>query len=160
MASPTMAPVRASSPSIEVYFSPNGGCTNAVVREIGKAKTTIRMQAYALTSIPIAEALIEACKRDVDVRVCCDERSSNSESFQGNEIAHAGAAVWLDGQHPIAHSKTIVIDNDTVITGSFNWSAQAEKNLENLLVIRDAKLAAQYADNWSEHARHSVLLKK
>lgn len=50
-------------PTVSVFFSPNGGCTDAVVREIGAAQKQILAQAYSFTSAPIAKALIDAAKR-------------------------------------------------------------------------------------------------
>ena len=62
----------------------------------------------------------------------------------------------IDAQHAIAHNKVMIIDGETVITGSFNFTKAAEENnAENLLVIRDKKLADQYTKNWQEHERHS-----
>jgi phosphatidylserine/phosphatidylglycerophosphate/cardiolipin synthase-like enzyme len=59
-------------------------------------------------------------------------------------------------QHAIAHNKVMIIDGETVITGSFNFTKAAEEsNAENLLVIRDKKLAERYIKNWQEHERHS-----
>ena len=50
----------------------------------------------------------------------------------------------------------MVIDGETVITGSFNFTKAAEEsNAENLLVIRDKELAERYTKNWQEHAEHS-----
>jgi phosphatidylserine/phosphatidylglycerophosphate/cardiolipin synthase-like enzyme len=57
----------------------------------------------------------------------------------------------------IAHNKVMVIDGETVITGSFNFTKAAEeKNAENLLIIRDRRLDELYAKNWLEHAQNSV----
>ena len=50
----------AQAGSIRVYFSPNGGCTDAILSEINQAKTEILLQAYSFTSKPIAQALIRA----------------------------------------------------------------------------------------------------
>jgi len=51
----------------------------------------------------------------------------------------------IDANHAIAHNKVMIIDGETVLTGSFNFTKAAqEKNAENLLIIRDAALAAQY----------------
>ena len=41
----------------QIYFSPNGGCTEAIVNEISHAKSEIYVQAYSFTSAPIAKAL-------------------------------------------------------------------------------------------------------
>ena len=62
----------------------------------------------------------------------------------------------IDSEHAIAHNKVMVIDGETVITGSFNFTKAAEENnAENLLVIHDKKLAERYTKNWEEHAKHS-----
>lgn len=64
--------------------------------------------------------------------------------------------VYNEDQHAIAHNKVMIIDGETVITGSFNFTKAAEENnAENLLVIRDPKLAELYTKNWQEHERHS-----
>jgi phosphatidylserine/phosphatidylglycerophosphate/cardiolipin synthase-like enzyme len=50
----------------------------------------------------------------------------------------------------------MVIDRETVITGSFNFTRSAElENAENLLVIHDKDLAQHYANNWEDHFRHA-----
>jgi phosphatidylserine/phosphatidylglycerophosphate/cardiolipin synthase-like enzyme len=56
----------------EVYFSPKGGVTDVVVAELGKARSTVLVQAYSFTSAPIAKALVDAHKRGVKVRVILD----------------------------------------------------------------------------------------
>lgn len=49
-----------------------------------------------------------------------------------------------------------MIDDATVLTGSFNFTRAAEeRNAENLLVIRDPQLASRYLKNWTEHKAHA-----
>jgi len=67
MAGPLCAAETFSPARIVVYFSPNGGATDAVVRELNAAKTQVLMQAYSFTSAPIAKALVEAHKRGVTI---------------------------------------------------------------------------------------------
>jgi len=143
-----------------VYFSPKGGCTQAVVDELARAKKTVRVQAYNFTSPPIVAALIAAHGRGVDVQLCLDARAAASKGNAGRQCAAAGLPTFVDAAHPIAHSKVMIIDGETLVTGSFNFSKQAEKNLENLLVIHDAGLAAKYLANWSEHQKHCQPLGK
>jgi phosphatidylserine/phosphatidylglycerophosphate/cardiolipin synthase-like enzyme len=129
----------------QVYFSPNGGCTDAVVATIGHARKSIRVLAYSFTSAPIAGALKAAHDRGVDVRVILD-KSQRTERYSGMTfLIHAGIPTWIDTVHAIAHNKVMVIDGETVITGSFNFTKAAEaKNAENLLVIQDRELAKLY----------------
>ena len=67
-----------------------------------------------------------------------------------------GIPVRIDAKHAIAHNKVMIIDGETVITGSFNFTKAAEEsNAENLLIIHDKKLAELYTKNWQGHERHS-----
>ena len=71
-------------------------------------------------------------------------------------LFNLGIPVRIDAKHAIAHNKIMVIDGETVITGSFNFTKAAEEhNAENLLVIRDAELVEKYVANWKAHAEHS-----
>ena len=143
-------------PPIEVYFSPKGGCTEAVVKEIDAAKKTILVQAYSFTSAPIAKALIDANKRDVDIKVILDKSQRGEKYSSADFVLHAGISIWIDAKHQIAHNKIMIIDGATVITGSFNFTKNAEQNnAENLLVIRSPELATKYASNWDAHLEHS-----
>ena len=145
-----------SLPPVEVYFSPKGGCTEAVVQELGKAKATVLVQAYSFTSVPIAKALLAAHKRGVKVEVILDKSQKSEKYSEADFLVNVGIPVQIDTKHAIAHNKIMVIDGQTVITGSFNFTTAAEeKNAENLLVIRSPELAAKYAANWKVHADHS-----
>jgi phosphatidylserine/phosphatidylglycerophosphate/cardiolipin synthase-like enzyme len=140
---------------VKVLFSPGGGCTKAIVEEINNAKTEILVQAYRFTSHPIAEALVEAHKRGVAVKVIIDEHNCTSQGAQATFLANQKILVYDDTGQPMAHNKVIIIDETTVITGSMNFTRQAEKNAENLLIIRSKELAKLYSDNWSWHGQDS-----
>ncbi len=143
-------------PPIEVHFSPKGGCTEAIVAEIDAAKNTILVQAYSFTSKPIAEALVAAHNRGVKVNVILDSDQETANYSEADFLIHAGIPTLIDDKHAIAHNKVMIIDDNVVITGSFNFTNQAEtSNAENLLVIRDKLVAKAYADNWRAHAAHS-----
>jgi phosphatidylserine/phosphatidylglycerophosphate/cardiolipin synthase-like enzyme len=141
---------------IQVYFSPQGGCTEAVVANLDKATNSILVQAYSFTSAPIAKALVDAKKRALQVLVMLD-KSQRTERYSSADFVHrAGIPTFIDAKHAIAHNKIIVIDGKTILTGSFNFTKAAEeKNAENLLVIQDAALAAKYTANWQAHLKHS-----
>jgi phosphatidylserine/phosphatidylglycerophosphate/cardiolipin synthase-like enzyme len=55
------------APSIEIFFSLRGGCTEAVVNAVNHATNNVLVQAYSFTSAPIADALVDAHKRGVEV---------------------------------------------------------------------------------------------
>ena len=139
-----------------VCFSPNGGCTQAIVDQIDNAKSEILIQAYSFTSAPIAKAIVNAHKRGVHVEIILDKSNKSAKYSAGDFTAHMGVTTYIDSQHAIAHNKIIIIDKETVITGSFNFTKAAEeKNAENLLIIKSKELAKTYIDNWNKHMEHS-----
>ena len=141
---------------IEVYFSPKGGCTEAVVENLNKATNSVLVQAYSFTSAPIAKALVDAHKRGVTVNVILDKSNRAEKYSSADFVQRAGISTWIDAKHTIAHNKIMVIDGGTVLTGSFNFTKGAEENnAENLLVIQNQALAAKYAANWQAHLNHS-----
>ena len=152
------APVQAAerSKNWQVYFSPKGGCTEAVVDALSRAKSTVIVQAYSFTSAPIAKALITAKSRGVNVQVILDDSQRTEKYTEATFLLHAGVPTYIDAKHAIAHNKVMIIDEETVITGSFNFTKAAEEsNAENLLVIHSKALAAKYLENWKKHAEHS-----
>jgi phosphatidylserine/phosphatidylglycerophosphate/cardiolipin synthase-like enzyme len=151
-----VSPFAQDHPSWSVYFSPRGGCTETIVRELDHAKTSVLVQAYSFTSAPIAKALLDAHKRRVRVQVLLDKSQRTEKYSSATFLFNQGIPVKIDAAHAIAHNKVMVIDGETVITGSFNFTKAAEeKNAENLFVIRDRRLAELYTRNWQEHERHS-----
>ncbi len=139
-----------------VYFPPHGGCTEAVVQALGRAKSTVLVQAYSFTSAPIAKALVEAHRRGAKVEVILDKSQRTEKYSSATFIYNNCIPCFIDAQHAIVHNKVMVIDGRTVITGSFNFTKAAEeKNAENLLEIANAEMAAKYAQNWNAHRQHS-----
>lgn len=148
----TAAPTR----NWQVYFSPKGGCTDAVVTALAQARTNVLVQAYSFTSAPIAKALADAHKRGVQVQVVLDKSQRTEKYSSATFLRNNGIPTFIDAKHAIAHNKVMVIDGRTVITGSFNFTKAAESsNAENLLIIEDQALAARYAANWQAHQAHS-----
>lgn len=143
--------------TVQVYFSPHGGCTEAVVAAVDAAKRSVLVQAYSFTSVPIARALKAAKERGVDVRVILDKSQRSERYTSADFLVNAGIPVWIDEKPAIAHSKVMVIDGGTVVTGSFNFTKAAENaNVENLLVMKSDDLAKVYVGNWEGRLRVSV----
>jgi phosphatidylserine/phosphatidylglycerophosphate/cardiolipin synthase-like enzyme len=141
---------------IHVFFSPKGGCTEAVVANLEKATNSVLVQAYSFTSAPIAKALVDAEKRGVKVQVILDKSQRTENYSEADFLFHAGIPTWIDAKHAIAHNKIMIIDSHIILTGSFNFTKAAENNnAENLLVIDDVELAKEYTANWKIHFGHS-----
>lgn len=143
--------------SVQVRFSPRGGAAEAVVRELDGARKTVRVQAYSFTSQPIAKALVEAKKRGVDVEIVVDKSQRGERYTEADFTANQGIPTYVDSKHAIAHNKIMLIDGETILTGSFNFTkAGEESNAENLLILKGfPDLMRQYERNYDLHRGHA-----
>lgn len=157
LCSPVNAEQCKASGTVEVFFSPKGGATEAIVREIAAARSEILVQAYSFTSAPIARALMDARKRGVRVEVVLDKSQRREKYTAADFLVHGGVTTFIDARHAIAHNKIMIFDRNTLITGSFNFTKAAEeKNAENLLIIRHNRpLVERYVRNLQDHREHS-----
>ena len=139
----------ASTPeSMDVCFTPGQSCLPKVIKYIDNAKTSILLLGYSFTSKPITQALIQAKKRGVNVRIVLD----HSQQYQkySKEVIQVllnnQMDVRFDHTVKIAHNKVLVIDSLRTVTGSYNWTHSAEfKNAENLVFIKSQEVAKKYA---------------
>jgi phosphatidylserine/phosphatidylglycerophosphate/cardiolipin synthase-like enzyme len=144
--------------TVEVAFAPWEDAEGLVVQAIADAQRQILVQAFSFTSRRIAQALIAARRRGVEVLVTADrEQTATGAGNRIRDLAAAGIPVWLETRYAAAHSKVMIIDAGTrdpaVVTGSFNWTAGAQRrNAENVLVLRrNRDLARAYEANWRRH---------
>lgn len=138
-----------------IIFSP--GCEAAEVAAIKSARSKVRVQIYTFTSVPIATALIEAKARGVDVAVLMDAKAGQSTNKKVVEmLVTAGVPLKFDARHSIAHIKMTIIDGKAVLTGSFNYTRQAERsNAEMLVILLSDDLAERCNAEWNLHNEHA-----
>lgn len=145
-----------SQTTIEHGFSPDGSAEKLIISAINDAKQSIRVAAYAFTSPTVVDALLKAKKRGVDISVIVDHKQTIQMDTKGrgkaalNLLVNAKVPVKTLNTKNTQHSKYMVIDNQHVQTGSFNYSAAAARyNHENVILIRNhPTLAKHYLDNW------------
>ena len=115
-----------------------------------RAQHEVLVLAYGFTSQPITDALIDAHHRGVRVSAVLDHSNEKEAHTELPRLLGSGLETLIDAHHAIAHNKVIVIDGATVITGSFNFTHQAEiENAENLLILDGLpELARQFHANF------------
>jgi len=143
-------------PTISVKFSPKGGITESLVEGIDSAQSEVRVQAFSFTSVPIADALIRKHKQGKEVEVLLDREPIHNKNSVLSSLYQAGIPVYIDSRHAIAHNKIIIIDDNKVFTGSFNFSRGAEEhNAENSIMPIDRNTTSLYLENYTLHKEHS-----
>lgn len=139
-----------TAPQVEVLFSPQDNCAGEIVSQIDKAEDYVYVAMYYFTSRPLAQALIRARDRGVDVKVCLDEEQPHYEYSKSRFLDKKGIDIKLVGGSGIMHNKFCIIDDFTTITGSYNWTARADlENDENVLIIKSAQIAKTYKEQFN-----------
>ncbi len=139
--------------SLDVCFTPGQSCLPKVIKSIDNSKSSILLLGYSFTSKPITQALIQAKKRGVNVRIVLDH-SQQYQKYSKEVIQillNNRLDVRFDHSVKIAHNKVLIIDNLQTITGSYNWSHSAEfNNAENLVFINAQEVAKRYTVYFEE----------
>lgn len=131
---------------IEIYFSPEDGTLEHILAAVSNAQESIYFMAYSFTTDELAQALIERASSGVSVAGVFDKDQYHTNSgSEFDTLSNAGIDVRLDGNPRLMHHKVFIIDHQTVITGSYNFSRNAEENNdENTLIIHNQDIAAKY----------------
>ncbi|QYA12108.1 phospholipase D family protein [Rhizobium sp. AB2/73] len=140
---------------ISVCFTPGEQCEAKIIDAIDRARSSIRVQAYGFTSLPIIHALQRAAGRGVEVLAILDK--TNERKYSGATLLEAaGVPVWIDFEPAIAHNKIIVIDGHLTIGGSYNYTVAAQKrNAENVTFTESREIARQFTTNWDSRLKVS-----
>jgi phosphatidylserine/phosphatidylglycerophosphate/cardiolipin synthase-like enzyme len=148
---------------VEVLFAPEAEMQERISRAIGAAKKEVVVAMYQFTSEKLADALVRARKRGVDVRVLVDGQQAADggrfdDALQALEKGEVPVRrVFVDGNkkktrsdnRPRFHHKFCVIDGELTIAGSYNWTVQGdEENHENALLISGRATARSYRDRF------------
>ncbi len=131
---------------IQTYFSPDDGVSDVIVDLINNAQESIFFMAFSFTSDPISEAVQARAEEGVLVAGVMDD--SQIRSNQGGEfdvLAQAGLDIRKDGIEGLMHHKVFIIDEQILITGSYNFSKSAEvRNDENIIVVYNSDIAKEF----------------
>jgi phosphatidylserine/phosphatidylglycerophosphate/cardiolipin synthase-like enzyme len=143
-------------PEVTTYFSPGGGTAAAIVTELAAATQTIDIVAYQLTNPELIDAIDAAALRGIAIRIVLDPENESAAVKRPIKLYAHQVPMRSDHAEKMQHSKYCVIDGRVTITGSYNWSINAERrNAENCVVIKDAPTAAAFTADFNRHWSHS-----
>ena len=139
----------AADSSYDTCFTPGEDCSNKIIRAIAQAKQEILVQAYSFSDISIAEALVLAKTRGIDVKIILDKSQLRARYSLIPYFINHNIKLVIDNEPKIAHNKILVLDRQTVVGGSYNFTQAAKnKNAENVMIINDPGFAEKYVKYW------------
>lgn len=134
---------------IQIQFASENEVIDVLLNELENAQSTIRFMTFSFTRDDLGIALLSRASAGIDIQGIFETTGSQTSFSEMTRLYCAGLNVRQDGNSGVLHHKVFIIDDSTVITGSFNYSNNAvESNDENVLIIRDADIAALYTDEF------------
>lgn len=135
----------------KVYFTPSEDARNAIAAEIDTAKTSIKVCVFTISDNILANALVTAHKRGVDVKIISDNDKSEDKGSDIEDMEGAGLSIKMDPTPNHMHHKFALIDDDTLITGSYNWTRSAYKfNHENVVITHERGLIRKFENEFDK----------
>jgi len=129
----------------DVSFSRTGDTSSILQHWISRANETIQLMVMLITQDELADALIDAHNRGIDIDIIIDDEWYYSSGSDYQEILDAGIDIRGDERGGLMHHKVMIIDGYIIITGSYNWSASAEdSNDENIIILGSSTIADIY----------------
>ena len=157
----TYHPTPALAPALykaETYFSPNGGVAANIIRAINNAKASIDLAIFDLTSNDIASSLEKAQRRGIKIRIIADSRQAKGHNSMIPVLANDQFSLKIthgEGRG-IMHNKFAIFDGKLMVTGSYNWTNNAERyNYENAIFITDPNVIRQYQMEFENMRRNA-----
>jgi phosphatidylserine/phosphatidylglycerophosphate/cardiolipin synthase-like enzyme len=130
---------------VVVFTSEDPALENAIVPLVNSATESIRFMTFSFTDYPLADTMSQRFKAGVDVAGVFETVGSETDAAELKTLMCRGVPVKQDGNSNFLHHKVIVVDERIVITGSMNYSTNAEEsNDENVIIIDNADIARLY----------------
>lgn len=140
--------VNVSGIQIQTFFSPGGGAMDAMHAELARATKSIKFMAFSMTDKEVTNIMLQKKAAGVKIEGVFDTCLIPQYSIYW-DLKKNGIMSLSDGNQALMHHKVMIIDDETVITGSFNFSKSAQNNNnENMLIIKSPLIAKQFNDEY------------
>jgi phosphatidylserine/phosphatidylglycerophosphate/cardiolipin synthase-like enzyme len=145
-----------NSTPIQVYYASEDPVLPALIATLTRANKSIRFMNFSFTDYDAAKAIIDRAGAGIAAQGIFETTGSQTDASELRTLFCAGIPARQDGNKYILHHKVFIIDDTTVVTGSFNISSNATRsNDENLMIISDPDLAAQYIAEFDRRWKES-----
>lgn len=127
------------------YFSPGTSCRSAIISQIQNAKSSIKICVFTISDNEISNAIAAAHKKGIGVKILTDNDKSFDMGSDIESMYKKGLNIKMDRTEYHMHHKFCIIDKETLLTGSYNWTrSAAERNQENILITTDNKTVSDF----------------
>ncbi len=140
----TLLPKEVSSSSA-AYFSPGRECRSAIITNLRKAQSSVKICVFTISDDEISREIVAAHRRKVSVKVISDNDKSFDRGSDIESLFKSGIPLKIDRTDDHMHHKFCLIDKQVLLTGSYNWTrSAAERNHENILITEETGVVKEF----------------
>lgn len=133
----------------EAYFAPEDDCPHRLITLLASCRKSADICVFTITDDSVTEAIMQAKDRGAAVRIISDDHKSNDPGSDIRRLRNRGIAVRVDPTPHHMHHKFAVVDGETLVTGSYNWTRSASRgNFENLVLLTEPRLVSAFAEEF------------
>jgi len=141
----TNALVARSPEKSTAFFSPGESCVEVIIHQIRHAVRRAHICVFTISDDRVAEAIMTSHKKGLDIKIITDNEKSSDLGSDIHRLAKAGIAVKMDNTPNHMHHKFMVVDESSLLTGSYNWTRSAARyNHENIVLIRESGVVRSF----------------
>lgn len=135
----------------DVYFSPGDACRNIIIKQLSAAIKSVNICVFTISDDWITKAIMDTHARGVDIKIITDNEKSEDMGSDIEQLHKHGVRIKMDNTPNHMHHKFMVVDNVSLITGSYNWTRSAAKfNHENILLTKEGGVVKSYLNEFSQ----------
>ncbi|QQE12486.1 endonuclease [Planctomycetota bacterium] len=131
-------------------FSPGTTCLQLITESLQHARISIDICVFTITDNRITEQLIDIHNEGIPIRIISDDDKSTDDGSDIQRLKRAGIPTRMDLTSNHMHHKFAIIDDKTLLTGSYNWTRGALHNHENILRFHDAAMIKEYSKTFNQ----------
>lgn len=129
----------------KAYFSPGEECTNAIINALKKAQKSVDICVFTISDDKISKEIGECYRRKIKVRILTDNEKLHDLGSDIERLSKMGIEIRIDNTTAHMHHKFMIVDNATLVNGSYNWTKSAAlSNQENIIVSNEKALVTTF----------------
>lgn len=142
-----------------VCFSPQNHCSQTICDFLDKAEDSIQICVFTISDDSITKKITQCNDRGIKIKIITDNDKQYDRGSDINYLAGKGLEIKVDMSRHHMHHKFAIVDNKTVLTGSYNWTRSAEKfNQENLIITDSSNMVQLFKNEfkrlWGQMEAH------
>ncbi len=150
-------PDRTAAPQVKVCLDPEQHCADRVIEHFALARRSILLRTASITSQAIADALVDADRRGLEVRTLLNAELADDPASRATDLAERGVTVWLDNKHTFDRSGFAVLDRDLILSGESLAEDRDPERAGHLLIISGSdETARRLSADWHIHRGHAT----